>query len=458
MKRSWRWPLAGFLVGGLVGATLLTVNVVGAFVGGRAPGVPPSIDGGFGEILHTPPSLVPRAERVELAFDVVCAPRSDEPGRACSPQGSAHVRAEGEQAFADLPLAAEGSGRLSVTVPARYTLGAGFDYYAHIEDGRGDSASLPAGGSEVPQHVWTVSDETTVDLGDHVFGRTRAADAIVARAAWGASDGQVGLISGPEQGRIGPSAFDVGPDGSIVVLDQVNQRLVRYQRDGERRAIPFSFAGGEGDLAVAGDGTIYVLDDGGAESPKPLVRSFEASGRELAVTLLAEPVADMIRLGPDGPLVHAYPSELWFPTGGGIPSFSPVRQTELARPGRAVGDGLAVVVHASPAEARLALVRGGHVVHSWLLRSSTSLGEVQLAEPYGDDLLAVVRLWTETQAEFHVLVLGPSGLGGSFSVDRAEWADSASLSRFRLHGDTLYQLRSDLSGIEIAAFEIGGTR
>ncbi len=30
MKKAWRWPLAGFVLGGLVGATFLTVNVVGA--------------------------------------------------------------------------------------------------------------------------------------------------------------------------------------------------------------------------------------------------------------------------------------------------------------------------------------------------------------------------------------------------------------------------------------------
>jgi hypothetical protein len=81
---------------------------------------------------------------------------------------------------------------------------------------------------------------------------------------------------------------------------------------------------------------------------------------------------------------------------------------------------------------------------------------VQLAEPYGSGLLVVVRLWTEKRAEFRVLRLTPEGLAESFAVDRAEWAESASLSRFRLHGSTLYQLRSTPSGVEIATFQIGG--
>ena len=115
-------------------------------------------------------------------------------------------------------------------------------------------------------------------------------------------------------------------------------------------------------------------------------------------------------------------------------------------------------MRASPAEVRLALVRGGRVVHAWLLRSPTSFGEVQLAEPYGDGLLVVVRLWDEKHAVFRVLRLEPDKLTSSFTVDPAEWAETASLSRFRLHGNRLYQLRSDPSGIEIATFEIGGTR
>jgi hypothetical protein len=114
-------------------------------------------------------------------------------------------------------------------------------------------------------------------------------------------------------------------------------------------------------------------------------------------------------------------------------------------------------VHASPADVKLALVRGDRVVRAWLLRGESSFGEVQLAEPYGDGMVVVVRLWNEKHAEFRVLRLAPEGLVQSFDLAPAEWAESASLSRFRLHGSTLYQLRSDPSGIEIATFEIGGT-
>ena len=65
---------------------------------------------------------------------------------------------------------------------------------------------------------------------------------------------------------------------------------------------------------------------------------------------------------------------------------------------------------------------------------------------------------TRISAQFRVMRLAPDGLADTFSVERAEWAETASVSRFRLHGSTLYQLRSDPSGVEIATFEIGGAR
>ena len=36
------------------------------------------------------------------------------------------------------------------------------------------------------------------------------------------------LLTGRELARVGPSAFDLAPDGSVVVLDQVNDRLATY--------------------------------------------------------------------------------------------------------------------------------------------------------------------------------------------------------------------------------------
>jgi hypothetical protein len=448
MKKRWRWPLAGFVLGALTGATVLTVNVVGA----SSPAPVTVRVGGFGEILHTPPLLARAGTSVELSYDVVCGALKDEPGSRCSPSGSVFVRPVGRSTFAELPLEREAGGLLSAVVPAT-DVATGFDYYVVMDNGRGRTATLPEAGAEAPQHVWTLSDWTTIAVGAAHFGRSRAPSSALRGLSWGRGDAAIGLDSGREQSRIGPSAFDVAPDGSVVLLDQVNHRLALLRRGARTAHVPIEFSGGEGDLAVDRTGDIYVLDS----ASKPMIRSFTAAGAAVAATPLAEPTADMIRVGPSGPLVHSYPSEMWLGTGRGRPPLRPEQQLASAQAARSAGDGVGVVVHASPAEVKLALVRGARVVHAWLLRGESTFGEVQLVEPYRVGLVVVVRLWNEKHAEFRVLRLAPEGLVQSFDVAPAEWAESASLSRFRLHGSTLYQLRSDPSGIEIATFEIGGT-
>jgi hypothetical protein len=448
MKKRWRWPLAGFVLGALAGATVLTVNVVGA----SRPAPVAVRAAGFGEILHTPVLLAPAGRSVELSYDVVCGALKDEPGSHCSPSGSAFVRPLGGSTFTRLPLEREADGLLSAVVPAA-DAAKGFDYYVVMDNGRGGSATLPESGAEAPQHVWALTDWTTIDVGAAQFGRSRAPSSVLRALSWGRGDAGIGLDSGREQSRIGPSAFDVAPDGSVVLLDQVNHRLAVLRRGVRPAHVPIEFSGGEGDLAVDRSGSIYVLDS----ATKPMVRAFTAAGASISTTLLAEPTADMIRVGPNGPLVHSYPSEMWLGTGPGRPPLGPEQQLASAQVARSTAGGVGVVVHGSPGEVKLALVRGDRIVHAWLLRGESSFGEVQLAEPYRDGMVVVVRLWNEKHAEFRVLRLAPEGIVQDFDVEPAEWAESASLSRFRLHGSTLYQLRSDPSGIQIATFEIGGT-
>jgi hypothetical protein len=432
--------------------TVLTVNVVGAV----APGGPPAQERSLREILHTPPLVLGREDAVRLRYDVVCA--RDELGTPCSPAGTAYVRPQGDRAYMEVPLSSDGDAALSTSLPARFARAGGIEYYAVVESG-GESLTLPPGGPAAPHRATVVPSWIDVELGAHRFGAATAPDRRIASARWGRGDRELGLDTGPEQARIGPSAFDVPGDGSVVVLDQVNRRLAVFKRGGGAvRHVPIPFSGGEGDLAVERDGTVHVLDEGGTARRGPVVRTFGAAGDLRSSIPLAARSADMLRLGPDGPIAHAYPAESWLPARSGRAALSPAEQVARSRQARLFGGGEEVLVRASPNEARFALVRGDKAVRSWRVAGETTLGEVQLAEPYGNGLLVVLREWTETEAEFSVLELTPSGLRRSFSVERAEWAESGPLSRFRLDGDSLYQLRSAPSGVEIVAFDLGGTR
>jgi hypothetical protein len=81
---------------------------------------------------------------------------------------------------------------------------------------------------------------------------------------------------------------------------------------------------------------------------------------------------------------------------------------------------------------------------------------VQLAEPFGNRLVVVVRAYTESTDEFLVLVLGERGLVTRFAVDSADWAETAPLSRFRLVGTDLYQLGSSPRSLVVERFDLRG--
>src|SRR5206468_3356306 len=108
------------------------------------------------------------------------------------------------------------------------------------------------------------------------------------------------------------------------------------------------------------------------------------------------------------------------------------------RVGRVLASGSELVVEREGAEARIAEVEANTVRRSWRIQSATPLGEVQLAQPLGADVLVVVRVSAATRDEFDVLVLGDHGLVTWFAVPSTAWAETAPLARFRLRGASLY--------------------
>jgi hypothetical protein len=463
MRRAWRWPLLGFVLGGLVGVTVLSVNVVGAGPNrtnrtDRAAVIDPGADEGLHDVLHVPPTLVDVGSRPDLVYETVCGTGTPDPD-PCTTSGTVYLRAVGDASFTAINLTKNPDGTLWTQTPTLYTAGAGFDYYAVIQDGLGRSMTVPAGGASAPQHAWTVAAWTTVALGAHVFGSPRAPEGTVATATWGNGADQLGLESGGvDQQTIGPSSFDLAPDGSVVVLDQVNRRLATFAPGSPSTPsyVPILFNGGEGDINVGPDGSRYVLDFGGDLQGVPVIRTFDANGTLLASTATAEDSVDMLRGSPIGPVTHSYPSEMWMPTGAGVPPLTPAEQIAAEQSARPIAGGQGVVVRMLANEGRFALVAGTTVVRAWKVTSTTDLGEAQLAEVNGGNLVVVVRVWTETQAEFRVLQLTPTGFSTHFDVADVKWGDSGALSRFRFANGTLYQWRSDGTGPQVVTYQIGG--
>jgi hypothetical protein len=451
------WAASGLAIGALAG--ICAVAVASAVASGRSA----KTDKDPARILdagHLPPLLRLPGERVTLRFNVFCpAPGADPFGGApCDAGGDVFVRAGSSGPFRRLPLrrtADVADGRYAAEIPADLAAAPdGFSYYAVLRnEATGTSMTVPSGGAAAPQLSLPLEHAVDVDLGLHDFGSTRPADARVASAIWGTAPGQVGLMRGPSFGPIGPSAFDVAPNGGVTVLDQANGRAERW-RDGRVAAVvPLDVTGGIADMAVEADGSIDVLEPTGSRTPE--LRTFDGSGHLRSKTAIEDRTWSQLRVGARGPEVQQEPSEQWMPVRQGRTLLARAAQAREGHPGRTLADGRELVVdRVGAAEARIAEVAAGRVQRAWRIMSATPLGEVQLAEPLGNRVVVVVRPYTETQDEFLVLVLGDRGVERSFSVDSADWAETAPLARFRLAGSSLYQLGSTPSGMHVDRFDL----
>ena len=127
-----------------------------------------------------------------------------------------------------------------------------------------------------------------MDLGAHDFGVARKADERVAEAVWGTGATEVGLEQGRNLTPIGGSSFDVEEDGSVVVLDEANKRLLRWRGRGMPEAVPLAINGTIADLSIDADGTIYVLETTGGKEGNALLRTFGRDGQARGVSAVAD--------------------------------------------------------------------------------------------------------------------------------------------------------------------------
>jgi hypothetical protein len=449
--RSLAGGAAGIVAGVIGGIALTSVSAAS----GLTPAAP-ALDA-----VHIPPVLTLAGETVRLRYAIVCAPRDD--GEPCDGSGSVFVRPGQSGPFRQLTLRRgedSSNGRYFVDLPREIASSrAGFSYYAVLRGGvSGATITLPAGGEAAPQRSVPLGDGAEVRLGMHVFGRGRAPDERVVAAAWGSEVGQAGLVGSRELGFVGPSSFDVAADGSVAVLDQVNTRVERWSRSGVK-ATTVEVDSGLADFVLEPEGTMDVLEPPSRVSPAPVLRSFRGDGMLRWAQRLSDRTWAKLAGGPAGPVVQQQPSEQWLPVAEHGAALSRPAQAERGRVGRLFANGREVVVaRMGVGELRLAELAGDAVVRSWRITSETPLGEVQFAEPYGDHLVVVTKVYTDDHSEYVALVLDRSGVVSSFAVESLEWAESAPLARFRLAGRSLYRLGSTRVGLFVDRFDLEVSR
>ena len=445
---------------------LLAGLLAGALVVGLAPASvihQPAADAAspFIEATHLPPLLTRAGETVDLRYDVYCsAAGNEETEDGCDASGSVFVRPGEAGSFEEIVLELDANaaeGRYVAHVPrAVATSRDGFSYYATLtSNATGATTTLPAGGSASPQRSLPLGEDVDVRLGTHVFGTTRAPDRRVVDVAWGDAEGEIGLEQGQGLAPIGGSSFDVARDGTVTVLDEAHRRLLRWLPGRKKAAeVPVAVNGTLADIAVADDGSTYVLESTAAPGRPPLVREISRDGKTTRVASIAERSASRIRIGPSGPVAYQEPSSEWRPVIDGAGTVDPDSQLRRGRMGRPLPGGGEILVLRDGNEIRAAIVGPDGSRRRWRVTSDTPIAEVQLAEPIGSRLVLVFRVYTDDRDEFVVLLLGKRGAPEKFSLDSADWAEAAPLSRFRLAGGSLYRLGSTSGGIFVDRYDL----
>ena len=411
------------------------------------------------EATHLPPLLTAPNEQIELRYDVYCLPDDAATDAPCDAAGTVFVRSGDTGPFREVSLLddpAADEGRFLARVPEDIAASRiGFSYYAVLRSkGGGATVTLPAGGATAPQRSIPLGPSVDIRLGAHLFGAARKADIRVARAVWGTQAGEVGLEQGRNLTPIGGSAFDVDRNGTVYVLDEANRRLLRWPSGaGAPISMPLSINGTLADMSVDGEGTIHVLETTNDPGRAPLLRAFDRTGAAKAATEVVER-ASQIRIGPNGPVVLQHPSGQWMSAAIDGRPLPPSDQRRSGRAGRPLPGGSEIVILRRGNEIRAALVGASGVRRAWRVTSETPLAEIQLAEPLGNRLLLVTRVYTDDRGEFLVLVLDQSGVQRSFSLASADWAETAPLSRFRLVGSSLFQLGSTPAGLFVDRFDL----
>jgi hypothetical protein len=451
-----RRPTIRSLAGGAAGMAALICGGL-ALTSGSAGNPSPAPAVALIDAAHLPPVLTLPGEPVRLRYAIVCAPRDD--GRPCEGSGEVYLRSGRSGPFQRLALRRgdySAEGRYYADVPVAVASSPdGFSYYAVLrDDSTGAEITVPSGGAAAPQRSFRLRNAVGIELGPHSFGRTRPPDAKVVDAPWGSGLGRVGLAGSRELGFTGPSAFDVADDGTVTLLDQVNGRLERWSH-GRASATPVEVGPGLADLDVEADGTANVLEPPDRLTPVPTLRRFDRTGKLEWAQRLSDRTWSKLAEGPAGPVVLQEPSEQWLPLAvNGAPLDRP-SQSARAKPGNARGrDREVVVERLGTGELRLADLAGERVHRAWRIRSSTPLGEVQLAEAIGDSLVVVAKAYTDDESEYVVLVLGPSGVSQRLALAATEWAEGAPLARFRLAGASLYQLGSTPARAFVDRFDL----
>jgi hypothetical protein len=435
------------MAAGAVGGAVVGVGMLSGAAPASAPVVRP-------EILHVAPALVEAGADLALGASTVC----DAGGTpSCDVvEAAALVRPADATSWSRIPGRATGNG-FRFVVPASLVPPDGLSYRLAFRTADGAEVDYPPA-DDASVRVVTTEGLPEIALPPVRWSEVRAPDGVALSATFGSGKGQVlrREPAHPDQLPEGPSSFDVGPDGSVYVVDPLAGAVEVYSRRGAfRRSIPLP-ARAPMDLAVGADGSL-ALSTLGMDA-----QAFEVApdGRVIGRYPVGYGVVARVAATASGPRVLVGPAQ-WAPVRSvpGIP-LSGARQADGQTSAVARSDGSIGVSGELP---------GGRVAVAWTDPDGTRSGAVlrlpaglragtdYFVRPTRDGGAVVARgLWNDRHFAVGLIRLAPSGALRSFSLlpePSTEQAARFSTVRFRAPDEVLLA-RTGPRALSIDVFEV----
>ena len=318
-------------------------------------------------------------------------------------------------------------------------------------DAAGRSISLPAAGA---LHLYVARQMRAVAIASAAEAPPEGQEVLF--LPWGSGAYRAGLAPGNESATMGPSAFDVDERGRIYLMDALQKRVAifggtRLVREIRADVMP------RADVAVAGDGTVYIGTASPSGGGEVTVQAFSRTGGSSGPFPIGNGILSELRAPGDAASAHLLPLDAWVPASPGAraPAGSPGSGIDAGQP-LASGDLLLASVVGR--RVRLGMVRGGRVIRAVELRSDGSgLGEIALAAPDGHGGYWAVVHAADDSDQFQVVHVNGDGSAAAFSVPDTEFAEAVPLAKFRIGRDgDLYHLITSPDGMRIIRYDIGG--
>jgi hypothetical protein len=440
-----RWIVAG-AVGGIA---------LGTVVGGFAVASPPdSASGARLRILHAAPAFAVARTPLELSAGTVCDRPKDD---ACTVTGAtANVRVAGDASWTRVPgVAADGAYRFRV--PAPRISPAGLDYRLTFHTAEGGVTEYPPGG--VALHVdSTARLSTTAAPKARSWSDVAAPDRRALFLPYGDGTGEVGVDGvGPDRDLLGPSSFVVGPDGTISVVDWVNDRVEVFRHGALERTFATP-AHDTFDVAVGTSGNTYLQTLG----TDGTTYEVDAGGRLVGRYLAAFGIASRVMTTSTGPAVNVGPAQ-WL----SVRSVSGITRT----PALQAATATAAPVAADGSSTRFGILGAGRVALSWRrgvadrgtvlqLPNGTRAGTEYFAEPLADGgAVLALGLWNEHHNGVGLFRFDAAGTVRSFLLlpEPSTGAD-ARASTVRWASGRVLEAIDHPNGMSIESFNLGGER